>query len=203
MESLAKVGKDKEIGMQSNWLQSLMYDWMKVLERHLTEASIESGRTSPWGKDPDIEPFLRLLAPDKMALITIVELLRLCSGGGVSDGMKAARAILHIGKAIENEYHAQVLKQGYSNKGFEKEMERLAEGGSGSLEAGGGRSARESLGILWRRELAKREKEGDQSWRPQWTQSIRAKVGSILVTALMDVAKVERTARHPRTGELV
>lgn len=118
--------------------------------------------------------------------------------------MKAARAILHIGKAVENEYHAQVLKEGYSNKGFEKEMERLAEGGSASLEGGGGgRSPRESLGILWRRELAKREKDGDKSWRPQWTQSIRAKVGSILVSALMDVAKVERTARHPRTGELV
>ncbi|GAA5965706.1 hypothetical protein JCM3765_003225 [Sporobolomyces pararoseus] len=203
MESLAKVGKDKEIGMQSNWLQSLMYDWMRALERNFQQSALETGRGSPWGKDPDIEPFLRLLAPDKMALITIVELLRLCSGSSVSDGMKAARAILHIGKAVENEYHAQVLKEGYSNKGFEKEMEKLAEGGSGPLEGGGGRSPRESLGILWRRELAKREKEGDQSWRPQWTQSIRAKVGSILVTALMDVAKVERTARHPRTGELV
>ncbi|GAA5994220.1 hypothetical protein JCM5350_007307 [Sporobolomyces pararoseus] len=203
MESLAKVGKDKEIGMQSNWLQSLMYDWMRALERNFQKSSMETGRNSPWGKDPDIEPFLRLLAPDKMALITIVELLRLCSGSSVSDGMKAARAILHIGKAVENEYHAQVLKEGYSNKGFEKEMERLAEGGSGSLEGGGGRSPRESLGILWRRELAKRERDGDKSWRPQWTQSIRAKVGSILVSALMDVAKVERTARHPRTGELV
>jgi DNA-directed RNA polymerase len=116
--------------------------------------------------------------------------------------MKAARAILHIGRAIENEYHAQVLKEGYPNKQFEKEMERLAENAT-SLEGGGARSPRENLGILWRRELAKREKEGDKSWRPQWTQSIRAKVGSILVTALMDVAKVERTARHPRTGELV
>ncbi|GAA5914361.1 DNA-directed RNA polymerase [Sporobolomyces salmoneus] len=204
MESLQKVGKDKEIGMQSNWLQSLMYEWMRALERSLIEASDETGKSSRWGKDPDIEPFLRLLAPDKMALITIVELMRLCSGNGAGDGgMKAARAILHIGKSIENEYHAQVLKQGYTNKKFEKEMERLAEGGSGSLEGGGGRSPRESLGILWRRELAKREKEGDQSWRPQWTQSIRAKVGSILVTALMDVAKVERTAKHPRTGELV
>ncbi|GAA6019478.1 hypothetical protein JCM11491_000971 [Sporobolomyces phaffii] len=202
MESLAKVGKDKEIGMQSNWLQSLMYEWMKHLERHLYESSLETGRNSRWGRDPDIDPFLRLLPPDKMAVITIVELLRLCSGSGVSDGMKAARAILHIGKSIENEYHAQVLKQGYPNKQFEKEMERLAEG-SGSLEGMGGRSPRESLGILWRRELAKREKEGDQSWRPEWTQSIRAKVGSILVTALMDVAKVERTAKHPRTGELV
>ncbi|GAA5942553.1 DNA-directed RNA polymerase [Sporobolomyces koalae] len=206
METLAKVGKDKEIGMQSNWLQSLMHDWMRILERDLVKASLETGRQSPWGKEPDIEPFMRLLAPDKLALITIVELMRLCAGSGVSDGVKAARAILHIGRAVESEYHAQVLKQGYTNKQFEREMERLGEGsGKSTLEGSGsgGRSARESLGILWRRELAKREKEGDQSWRPQWTQSIRAKVGSILVSALMDAAKVERSARHPRTNELV
>ncbi|GAA6062188.1 hypothetical protein JCM10212_001352 [Sporobolomyces blumeae] len=201
MESLAKVGKDKERGMQSNWLQSLMYDWMRVLQSAFYEASVETGRNSPWGRDADIEPFLRLLAPDKMALITIVELLRLCGVGGVSDGMKAARAVLHVGKAIENEYHAQVLKQGFPNKKFEREMERLSE--VSSLEGGGGRSPEESLGILWRRELARREKEGDQSWRPHWTQSIRAKVGSILVSTLMDVAKVERTVRHPKTGEYV
>ncbi|GAA5874345.1 hypothetical protein JCM1840_001354 [Sporobolomyces johnsonii] len=204
MEQLAKVGKDKELGMQANWLQSLMFDWLRQLERNLYEASCESGKKSLWGKDPDIEPFMRLLAPDKMALITIVELLRLCGGGGSSDGMKAARAILHIGRAIENEYHADVIKQGFSNKEFAREIERITEQGNigpdGELLH---RTPEEALGVLWRRELAKREKDGDHSWRPEWTQSIRAKVGSMLITALMDVAKVERTVRHPETGEIV
>lgn len=219
MEELAKVGKDKERGMQSNWLQGVMFDWMKVLERSLTDASTQTGKGSPWGRESDIEPFMRLLKPDKMALITIVELLRLCGAGGVSDGMKAARAILHIGKAIENEYHAQVLQAGFPNKAFEREMERIAEAdlrasaassspstlGDGAEDAGrrAHRTSEQTLDIFWRRELAKREKEGDTSWRPAWSQGIRAKVGSILITALMDVAKVERTVRHPRTGELM
>lgn len=193
--------------MQSNWLQGVMFDWMKALERNLTDAATQTGKHSPWGKEADIEPFLRLLKPDKMALITIVELLRLCGGGGVSDGMKATRAILHIGKAVENEYHAQVLKESHPNKEFEREMERIAEGGMSAgaegEEGGSGRakSQEQTLDIFWRREMAKREKDGDSTWRPAWSQGIRAKVGSILITALMEVAKVDRTVRHPATGE--
>lgn len=188
--------------MQSNWLQGVMFDWMKLLERSLADASSQTGKNSPWGKESDIEPFMRLLGPDKMALITIVELLRLCGGGGVTDGMKATRAILHVGKAIENEYHAQVLKEGYPNKEFDKEMERIAEINT-NLSTGGSINAEKSLDIFWRREMAKREKEGDNSWRPAWSQGIRAKVGSILVSALMDVAKVERSMRHPVTDEIM
>ncbi|BGP42996.1 DNA-directed RNA polymerase [Rhodotorula kratochvilovae] len=203
MEELAKVGKDKERGLQSNWLQSLMFEWLKGFERTLYEQSCETGKQSPWGKDADIEPFMRLLSPDKMALITIVELMRLCGSEGVSGGMKAARAILTVGRAIENEYHAEALKEGFSNKQLQQEIDRISEG---SISADGrlqSRSAEESLGILWRRELSKREKEGDTTWRPAWTQTIRAKVGSILVTALMDLAKVERSVTHPETGEII
>jgi DNA-directed RNA polymerase len=203
MEELAKVGKDKERGMQSNWLQGVMFDWMNLLERNLVVAATQTGKSSPWGREADIEPFMRLLKPDKLALITIVELLRLCGGGGVSDGMKAARAILHVGKAIENEYHAQVLKEGYPNKAFEREMERIAEVGMASTDGEGNHAlnSERTLDIFWRREMAKREKEGDMTWRPAWSQGIRAKVGSILITALMEVAKVERTIQHPITHE--
>lgn len=204
LEELAKVGKDKERGMQSNWLQGVMFDWMRKLETKLQTDGAQTGKHSPWGKDPDIEPFLRLLTPDKMALITIVELLRLCGGGGVSDGMKAARAILHIGKSIENEYHAEVLKAGFPNKEFQRELERVTEGRMiGEDGEAAPRNAERSLNIMWRREMAKREKEGDTSWRPAWSQGIRAKVGSILVTALMEVAEVERSMRHPVTNELM
>lgn len=202
MEELAKVGKDRERGLQRGWLQSIMFDWHRKLSTALYDASCATGKSSPWGKEPDIEPFLRLLPTDKMALITIVELMRLCGGGGVSDGMKAARAVLTVGRAVESEYHAEALKEAYTNKELQDEISRISESGAigpdGRLQ---NRSQEESLGILWRRELAKREQAGDTAWRPTWTQTIRAKVGSILVSTLMDIAHVERTARHPQTGE--
>ncbi|GAA5920111.1 hypothetical protein JCM6882_008670 [Rhodosporidiobolus microsporus] len=204
MEALSKVGKDKELGLQTNWLQSVMFGWLGQLERALLEQSVETGRDSAWGKDADVEPFLRLLPTNKMALVTIVEIMRLYGSGGITEGVKAARAMLHVGRAIENEYHAELLKEVHTNKGLQAEIDRLSEIGSigadGSVQ---GRSTEQSLGILWRREMAKREADGDSSWRPAWTQPIRAKVGSILVDALIQVANVERTIRHPRTGDLV
>ena len=60
LEELAKVGKDKERGMQSNWLQGVMFDWMRKLETKLQTDGSQTGKHSPWGKDPDIEPFLQI-----------------------------------------------------------------------------------------------------------------------------------------------
>lgn len=203
MEQLAIVGKDKERGMSAGWLQTYMFQWMTELEKKLAADSLETGKKSPWGAESDIEPFMRLLAPNKLALITIVEMLRLGGSGGVGDGMKATRAILHVGKAIENEYHAELLKGSGTNKAFEREMERVAAGNSmGESSDKAGWSPEKTLSVMWRRELAKREKDGDTSWRPQWSQGIRAKVGSLLITALMDVAKVERRATNSVTGEV-
>jgi DNA-directed RNA polymerase len=60
-------------------------------------------------------PFLKLLSPDKMSIITILELLRLNNSGGIIEGMKSARALIGIGKAIESEYNAEQMTK-KSNK---------------------------------------------------------------------------------------
>lgn len=60
-------------------------------------------------------PFLKLLSPDKLAIITILELLRLNNSGGVLEGMKSARALIGIGKAVESEYNAEQMTK-KSNK---------------------------------------------------------------------------------------
>lgn len=69
-----------------------------------------------------VAPFLELLKPEKLALITILEvrshhssplvyvltsvrqIMRLHGTGGIADGMKTARALLVVGKAVESEY---------------------------------------------------------------------------------------------------
>jgi len=60
-------------------------------------------------------PFLKMLSPDKLSVITILELLRLSNSGGIIEGMKSARALISIGKAIENEYNAEQMRK-KSNK---------------------------------------------------------------------------------------
>lgn len=54
-------------------------------------------------------PFLKMLSPDKLSVITILELLRLSNSGGIIEGMKSARALIGIGKAVESEYNAEQM----------------------------------------------------------------------------------------------
>ncbi|KAI0255102.1 hypothetical protein BJV78DRAFT_1084646, partial [Lactifluus subvellereus] len=53
-------------------------------------------------------PFLSPIKPEKLSLITILEVMRLQSSGGVADGMKTARGLVSVGKAGELEYKAQM-----------------------------------------------------------------------------------------------
>jgi DNA-directed RNA polymerase len=52
-------------------------------------------------------PSLSLVKPETLSLITILEAMRLNSTGCIADSMKLARALLTVGRAVENEYKAQ------------------------------------------------------------------------------------------------
>ena len=116
--------------------------------------------------------------------------MRLNSTGGIADGMKLARALLTVGRAVENEYKAQMCKR--NNIAIP------------SLHRVGDHSFFTGLGyrdLHARRVTAAKYIQDNEEWTTEWTQLLRVRVGSILVDCLMDVATVERTAIHKRTGE--
>lgn len=151
-----------------------------------------------------IGPFLKLLKPHQLALITIMEVLRLHGSGGVSEGMKTARALIAVGMAVEQEYNAAMRKREMTRrhnleKFYRTESPAESEGEvptSTSLETDGGLDS-----IKARREAAKRDAEVEAATTPEWSRAIQARVGSVLVDALMDTATVVRTIPHPSTGE--
>ncbi|GAV49885.1 hypothetical protein ZYGR_0S00170 [Zygosaccharomyces rouxii] len=57
----------------------------------------------------DYGPYLSLVDPEKMCVITILELLKLNSTGGIIEGMRTARAVISVGKAIEMEFRSEQL----------------------------------------------------------------------------------------------
>lgn len=139
---------------------------------------------------PPLSPFISLLNPEKLSLITVMELMRLHGTGGISEGMKTARALLAVGKAVEMEHKAEVLKKhsiviptvsprttSYFTKKAYKELQD------------------------WR-VTAQQHIEGTAEWTAEWTQAIRARVGSFLVDALMETAVVTRFGRT-KAGEEV
>jgi DNA-directed RNA polymerase len=155
-------------------------------------------------------PFLTLLKPHQLALLTIMEVLRLHGTGGVSEGMKTARALITVGMAVEQEYNAAMRKREMSRRHNLEKFYRASshEPSSSLVKASDGAtlpSHPETRGgldsINARREAAKRDAEVEAASAPEWSRAIQARIGGILVDALMDTATVMRTIPHPETGE--
>jgi len=118
--------------------------------------------------------------------------MRLQGSGGVADGMKTARGLVSVGKAIELEYKAQMCKK--NNISIPSPTQA---GDSGFFSRYSYRD------LHARRVTARKYMEGAEEWTSDWTQVLRVHIGSFLVDRLMDVAKVICTGTNKRTGELV
>ncbi|KAG0277191.1 DNA-directed RNA polymerase [Linnemannia exigua] len=138
-------------------------------------------------------PFLKLLSPDKMSIITILELLRLNNSGGIIEGMKSARALIGIGKAIESEYNAEQMTKKSNKALFDQRYNVHQLYGNGRLFSMAVRKA----------ETKRSEAMHPTDWTPLWPESTRAKVGSVLTTLLMDCAKVQIPSFNPETNESI
>ncbi|KAF9355018.1 DNA-directed RNA polymerase [Mortierella sp. AD094] len=138
-------------------------------------------------------PFLKLLSPDKMAMITILEMLRLNNSGGIVEGMKSARALIGIGKAVESEYNAEQMTKKSNKALFDHKFNVHQLYGSGKL-----------FNMAIRKAETKRsEAMHPTDWTPVWPESTRAKLGSVLTTLLMDCAKVQIPSFDPETNQKI
>ncbi|KAF9955200.1 DNA-directed RNA polymerase [Modicella reniformis] len=138
-------------------------------------------------------PFLKLLSVDKLAIITILELLRLNNSGGVIEGMKSARALISIGKAVESEYNAEQMSKKSNKALFDQRYSVHQLYGNGRL-----------FNMAVRKAETKRSAAlHPTDWTPVWPESTRAKVGSVLATLLMDCAKVKIPSFDPETNKKI
>jgi DNA-directed RNA polymerase, mitochondrial len=165
-------------------------EFTHFLPRYLVQplpTEIRSGK-----KRRQLAPFLSLIKPEKLSLITILEIMRLNGSGGIADGMKLARGLVCVGRAVELEYKAQMCKK---NNITIPSTTRAGESGFFS------RYSYHDLHA--RRVTARKYMEDAEEWSSDWTQLLRLQIGSFLVDRMIDVAKVIRTGTNKRTGEPV
>lgn len=194
-EKLQELGLDAG-HLQSKTLQAWMWDWYRKLEETLRKDIDRLGRQTKHqvasSMDMQLYPFLCLLPPSKMAMIVVLELMRMQGISGVADGIKTTRALITIGKAIENEYSAVMVN---------KHPEIFIQARHAQQMLG----QRNLINLAMRRDIkAWQERCKDENIAsniPKWTQIIRARVGSYLVHQLLNVATVKRQA-YDRDGEL-
>lgn len=127
-------------------------------------------------------PFFVLVPPEKMTVITILELLKLNSTGGIIDGMRIGRAVVSVGKAIELEYRSQSLVQ-QEGKSFSKKK----------------RNANEWKKLIRQRDYLSRDPGASR----EWDAPIHVKVGGVLTSLLVHIAKIPVTGTDPTTGKTV
>ncbi|KAG5437468.1 hypothetical protein PCANB_000896 [Pneumocystis canis] len=118
--------------------------------------------------------FIQLLTPEKLSIITILEVLRLHSTGGIAQGMRTARAILSVGKSIEKEYASELLKKNKNVLGKDINLSQIFNNPRQFQNA-----------------LQKAQKNVNFEIHPKWPTVVKAKIGSILISILMHVAKID------------
>ncbi|TEB18252.1 mitochondrial RNA polymerase [Coprinellus micaceus] len=188
----------KELGIDTRFhdkkVQEYMHNWHERLRKKLAEEvkliEKEEGEGMFRNSATELTPYLTLVAPDRLSMITILEIMRLTGTGGISGGMKTTRAIVSIGKAVEMEYKARMCKQ---NDIQMPESSRP----DGNVWTDFGYSN------LYQRRLAMAKQMSlGESWTAEWTQLTRAQVGSVLLECLMGVAEVDKQAVDRNTGEV-
>ncbi|KAH7334818.1 hypothetical protein B0J17DRAFT_770366 [Rhizoctonia solani] len=214
MEELEKLELGAASKLKNPTLQYWMYKWLQAaevkLDKNIKDLAAKEQNTKPSTANPleaPITPFLRLLDSSKLAMITILELMRLHGTGGVSEGMKTSRALVSVGRSIEAECFAVWSKK----RGVK--LEDVAEAPR-SMKTKKSKQPKYTPSLsepmvtpghpadVWLKEAENPtetavETESPivtnmESSMPEWTQVGRVRVGSFLVDAVMASATIKR-----------
>lgn len=219
-DHLDKFGLGTDVRMKSSFLQENMTRWLEALTKRLSmeiherkqDSEQEGKQPAKLEADQDTAALLSLIPVEKLAHITIVETLRAAShASGIADGVRATRAIISLGRSVEDEYGSQAWKELYPDL-YDEAMKHASETvrkttavrsfmQEQGIAAGAAKEARiqgygdEADDLLLIENAAEREMKLEARKRAlPWTQKMRAKVGGLLIKLLLDVAYVKRTA---------
>lgn len=222
-EQLANIGQQGEdMRLQRNVLQGHMHRWHVALTEFLTQdvrgmtervlaSNDVDAQPHKWSsttemKERDLMVYLNVLPPKRLALITILELMRMVGSGGIVDGMKTLRGMIAVGRAVELEHRADVIR---SVAGADSTI------WAKTLDPNSNKPTRANIDKLWSKigsEVEAQElfEPGENAtpqealrsvWTPPWSQMVSMSVGSYLIKALTKVSTVTRHAIDPETKE--
>ncbi|BEJ13301.1 hypothetical protein CspHIS471_0304750 [Cutaneotrichosporon sp. HIS471] len=220
-EQLASIGQQGEdMRLQRNVLQGHMHRWHVALTDHLvedirrmTERVLAKGDVDPnphkWSaqvemRERDLMVYLNVLPAKRLALITILELMRMVGSGGIVDGMKSLRGMVAVGRAVEMEHRADVIR---SVAGADSTI------WAKTLDPNSNKPTRSNIDKLWSKignevdaeqlfepgENATPQEALRSVWTPPWSQMVCMGVGSYLIKSLIKVSTVTRHAVDPQT----
>jgi hypothetical protein len=128
-------------------------------------------------------PSLSLVKREKLSFITILEIMRLQGSGGVSDGMKTARALLTVGHAVENKYKTEMCKRNHIAISLHARPSEF----TGYFTGLGYKD------LHARRITAEKYIEDSEEWTSEWTQVLRVPVLCKVLSAVYHQPEPEKS----------
>ncbi|KAJ2581683.1 DNA-directed RNA polymerase, partial [Coemansia sp. RSA 1836] len=183
-------------------LKRLSAEWLPQLEALVEEEQERCKKAMEDGSDrirAHYGKFLTMLDPPKIAIITILEVMRLCSFTPKSTrdstpqlhGLKTVTIVNALSTAIHNEIRFDRMKK-RSNRhitGRNISVARLAS--SGKL-----------FNMAVRRAKAHELRENsNQDWLDTWDITTKTRIGSLLLSMLIESARLPEYFNDPETGQ--
>ncbi|OLY83289.1 DNA-directed RNA polymerase, mitochondrial [Smittium mucronatum] len=199
MKAESTMHGDGLLNLQSSTVQKLMAKWLPKLTLLIED---EVRRCDHIGSDRErsfYSPFLKLLPPEKIATVVVMEFVRtvmnrVISGDGAKgppDSVIISRLITHIGKSVQSEYNLISLKKKENSHLLARNVEIQNLSANGKL-----------FNIAVRNAQAKMQDELQKTstWIPKWPTLVTVKLGSLFTAMLIEVAKIETSVLDTTTN---
>ncbi|EGS21689.1 RNA polymerase-like protein [Thermochaetoides thermophila DSM 1495] len=209
-ESLASMGLNPQISAPS--LSSKLYQWHQALERRIAEeqAKVEASENVPKKSAEDLDrclygPLLLQGSATRLAAATIISILSLLSLHGADKGVAASLAVQQVAKVAEEDIRFQIAEKTKKLPKHQTELQKrkarrlIRVKGNGSLKT----TDKKQLGVATLPLATTGEMAPAITENTRWPTAIRAKVGALLLTAMMETAKIMVVRDHPVTKEKV
>ncbi|CAG8961662.1 hypothetical protein HYFRA_00006199 [Hymenoscyphus fraxineus] len=198
-ESMEKMGISSSL--QTKSIGARMWQWQliltKTLKRELELVEVAEAIQIKTRKDEErclYGPFLRIIATDQLAALTILTCMSQLGSSGADKGLGLTRLVMKIGNAVEEECLFQAIDKARRKNLWPK---------SGALNIENLKKLTRERGtgtaIRMVTSLSKESgKPSDLGWAA-WPLNLKAKVGAYLLSALVDGAKVPVICKHKTT----
>lgn len=176
-------------------LNALLWEWhqafVPLIQEELVRvrAAEKDGKVAGASERCMYGPFLRLLPPEKIAAIVMVELLKTHNSFG-HFGLKTSHAVMHVGSMLETEYFAQEI---HSRKNAEL-FQHVKNRGKQTAGVSSNTRAAWELTVKRARESAP---PGTEPLLSEWPVTVKVKLGAVLLTMLLHCAKAPAIRNGP------
>ncbi|KAI1735767.1 DNA-directed RNA polymerase [Xylaria scruposa] len=205
-QALAKMGRNS--ALSTGALNSQLYDWQLTLEKKLQKefALFDESETREKKTPEDLErclhaPFMRQSTPARLAAVTIMGVLNSLAQNGADKGVPLATLLTNLSKTIEEDVRFQMRQRRVVEQKAKFRKARLER--TNPLKEATHSSSQPSSDEPIDTQQETNILEAPIYDNTSWPTLIKAKVGSQLLSALLDSAKIKVVREHPETKTLV